>query len=163
MPLKTLQLHDTLKANDALTCGVGWEADQACILPHGHAGPHCFSTNDVALLKAATLQARMRAFIAELLFDVWGFPSDVGEVDGFTLQELFAKHGLLEPEERAVPCNEGADETKHCQCLEDGGREAFPVLCYRIPQWLLDERRAMELRDAVERSDKGEGRDSNPF
>jgi hypothetical protein len=38
---------------------------------------------------------------------------DVGTLDGFELQELGEKYGLLRKEERVVPC-----DPEYCQCSE---------------------------------------------
>jgi hypothetical protein len=52
---------------------------------------------------------------------------EVGELDGFDLQQLGEKHGLLVKEWRTVPCSDG----ENCACNEYvvSGEQ---VECYRI-------------------------------
>lgn len=55
-----------------------------------------------------------------------GFPEPHGEnLDGFELQELAAKHGLLRRERTKVPCGE------ECQCAEHWN-EGEMADCFRI-------------------------------
>lgn len=77
-------------------------------------------------LAEAALSA-LREFARELLKD---WPDDIG-VDGFELQDLAEKHGLLTPTTRHAPCAESADEC-HCLAYHDGPEGmAGGVVCYR--------------------------------
>lgn len=69
--------------------------------------------------------ARLRAFAQDILGD-W---PDVGYLDGFDLQELAHKHGLLVSETRYQPC--GVDGA--CSCAEVVEADEWPegVTCYR--------------------------------
>ena len=67
----------------------------------------------------------LRAF-AQALFDDW--PNSLG-VDGFDLQDIAQKHGLLCPQIVTTPCKD-----EGCNCLDyNGGAEAMSdgVICYR--------------------------------
>ena len=93
----------------------------------------------IALLDAAEREAKLRAFAIDVMA-CWPH----GDVDGGDLQEIAERHGLLRPETRTQPCD---DEPNRCHCLEYGGRDEFPLVCYRKTE-LLTETRC----DAPERS-----------
>jgi len=65
----------------------------------------------------------LQAF-AKAVFD--DFPNSFP--DGFDLQELAIKHGLLEPQQRFAPCR-----PEHCQCAEYYADDEFKggVTCLR--------------------------------
>lgn len=67
--------------------------------------------------------ARLRAFAQDILED-W---PDVGYLDGFDLQQLAHKHGLLVSETRFERCGE------HCSCAEmvDQSEWDEGVTCFR--------------------------------
>lgn len=67
---------------------------------------------------------KLRAFAQDILE---GWP-DVGYLDGFELQELAHKHGLLVAESRAKPC---ADEGCACAEVVDPDEWDEGVTCYR--------------------------------
>ena len=92
-----------------------------------------------ALLDAAEREAKLRAFAVDVMA-CWPH----GDVDGGDLQEIAEKHGLLRPETRNQPCDE---EPNRCHCLEYGGRDEFPLTCYRKTELLTETR-----GDAAERS-----------
>ena len=80
-------------------------------------------------------QAAMHAQLAEVTAErdalrvfvggaMQGWP-DAADMDGFGIQELAEKAGLLAPEPRVAPCNE------HCACAEVIG-EGEKTICYRI-------------------------------
>lgn len=69
-----------------------------------------------------TNEERLRAFALDILED---WPDGCG-IDGFDLQDLAVKHGLLEPVDAAEPC-----DPEHCWCAEYHGSDGFPVVCYR--------------------------------
>jgi hypothetical protein len=71
-------------------------------------------------------EAKLRAFVQELFK---GWPDDLG-VDGFDMQDLAEKHGLLVPTEVTAPCGEV------CSCAEYGD---FPATCYRKTSLLTGE------------------------
>ena len=58
----------------------------------------------------------------------------LGDVDGATLQEEAAKHGLLVPTQRTEPCCEDA-----CNCAEYYAADEWAegITCYRKAAWLL--------------------------
>jgi hypothetical protein len=58
-----------------------------------------------------------------------------GGVDGFDLQDLAIKHGLLVPEQRAAPCS---DDEGACRCAEYYSAEEWAegITCYRRAEWL---------------------------
>lgn len=60
------------------------------------------------------------AFIRDLFDD---YPN-LGTVDGFDLQELAVKHGLMEVVQRAEPCGEG------CNCADYYGSDEWPIECH---------------------------------
>ena len=91
-----------------------------------------------ALLDAAEREAKLRAFAVDVMA-CWPH----GDVDGGDLQEIAEKHGLLRPETRNQPCDE---EPNRCHCLEYGGRDEFPLVCYRKTELLTETR-----GDAAER------------
>lgn len=62
--------------------------------------------------------AKLRAFANAILED---FPDSCP--DGFDIQDLAVKHGLLEPFEVTEPCDPDS-----CACAEFGD---FPMSCYR--------------------------------
>ena len=76
--------------------------------------------------EAADEIERLRKFIAAL-FDNW--PDDLG-IDGFDLQDLAEKYGLLIPHTVTVPCGET------CSCAEYHGDMSEGVTCYRRVDWL---------------------------
>jgi hypothetical protein len=61
---------------------------------------------------------KLRAFAQAVLSD---WPDSAP--DGFELQELGEKHGLLTPVEVTEPC-----DPDHCGCAE---YDDFPMICYR--------------------------------
>lgn len=65
--------------------------------------------NEAELVQALDDVKKLRAFAQEI-YDEW---PHVGMLDGFDLQELAQKHGLLSPTKRFKPC---ADEG--CNCAE---------------------------------------------
>lgn len=73
--------------------------------------------------------ARLRAFAQEILND-W---PDIGYLDGFDLQQLAHKHGLLVSETRYQPC---APEGCSCAEVVDADEWAEGVTCYRKTELL---------------------------
>lgn len=75
----------------------------------------------------------LRAFAIDVLGD---WPDDCGVIDGFDVQELALKHGLLTETKQMAPCSE------NCWCVEyhgsDPGDWADGVICYRKTPLLLD-------------------------
>lgn len=71
-------------------------------------------------------EAKLRAFVQELFKD---WPDDLG-VDGFDLQDLAEKHGLLVPTEALERCGEV------CSCAD---YDDFPQTCYRKTALLTGE------------------------
>jgi hypothetical protein len=71
--------------------------------------------------------AQLQAFALEIL-KAWPH----GGVDGFDLQDIAEKHGLLIPVRRTEPCGES------CACYEMYGAEEFKggLPCYRHAEWL---------------------------
>lgn len=63
--------------------------------------------------------ASLANFAAEIMGD-W---PEVGGFDGYDLQQMAEKHGLLSPEERKERCGDA------CQCADECGE--WPVTCYR--------------------------------
>ena len=78
-----------------------------------------------------TNEDKLRAFVLELFKD---WPHEFG-VDGFDLQDLAEKHGLIVPHEATEPCGE------YCACAE---YDDFPQTCYRKTPLLTGERSAEE-------------------
>jgi hypothetical protein len=72
--------------------------------------------------------ARLRAFAQDILKD-W---PDVGYLDGFDLQELAHKHGLLVSETRYQSCG----ETCGCAEMVDQSEWDEGVTCYRKTELL---------------------------
>lgn len=66
---------------------------------------------------------------------VMGEWPDCGELDGFDLQVLGVKHGLLVGSIKTEPCGE------HCNCAEYAD---FPMECFRKTSLLIDAARAQE-------------------
>lgn len=71
----------------------------------------------------------LRAFARDVMGE---WPHECG-VDGFELQDLAVKHGLLVPVKMTSPCGEG------CQCAEyyESDELAEGVTCYRKTELLL--------------------------
>lgn len=74
-------------------------------------------------------EAKLRAFAQDVMGD---WPHECG-LDGFELQDLAVKHGLLVPVEMTAPCGEG------CQCAEyyESDELVEGVTCYRKTELLL--------------------------
>lgn len=66
--------------------------------------------------------------LSAFAYAVMGDWPDVGGLDGFDLQALGEKHGLLEKLERQAPCGE------FCQCAE---YETGTVECFRLTPMVL--------------------------
>jgi hypothetical protein len=81
--------------------------------------------------------AKLREF-AEAVMGDW---PDVGGLDGFDLQALGVKHGLLERLERVAPCCDS------CRCAE---YETGPVECFRLTA-LLRPDAALAQKQEVDR------------
>lgn len=73
---------------------------------------------------------RLRAFVRDL-FAECGWPEGNG-IDGFALQDLAVKHGILRAEVRYKPC------APNCSCAEYHGTDEMRegVTCYRKARWL---------------------------
>lgn len=85
-------------------------------------------------IEAQSLQvAALRAFVRDL-FELNDWPEG-GDVDGFDLQELLVKHGILIEQTVTEPCNVGREEAVNCSCAEFGD---FPQTCYRKQPWAID-------------------------
>lgn len=69
---------------------------------------------------------KLRAF-AQAILDDW---PDIGGLDGFEVQELAEKHGLLTPTIATGPCGET------CLCAE---YDDFPMTCYHKTATLTGE------------------------
>ena len=69
--------------------------------------------------------AKLRGFAQDILND-W---PDVGYLDGFDLQQLAHKHGLLVSETRFQPC--GIDGACSCAAMVDADEWAEGVTCFR--------------------------------
>lgn len=67
------------------------------------------------------------------LFDLNDWP-DGGDIDGFDMQELMTKHGILVEQRMEQPCNVGREDFQNCSCAEYGD---FPQTCYRKVAWAL--------------------------
>lgn len=74
--------------------------------------------------------ARLRGFAQDILQD-W---PEIGDLDGFELQEAAHKHGLLIAETRYKPCRE-----EGCMCAAMVWREEWDegVTCYRKSSTLM--------------------------
>ena len=59
---------------------------------------------------------------------------DVGDLDGFDLQELARDCGILNPELRTEPCDEGCN----CDCEMTAEEMAEGFQCYRLDPDLMD-------------------------
>ena len=82
----------------------------------------------VALAEVLAAHDRLRAEVEQLrgfAKAVMGNWPDVGGLDGFDLQEMGEKHGLLERLNRTVPCSE------LCNCVENVATGETTV-CYRL-------------------------------
>lgn len=77
----------------------------------GRAGERRMSNNTSNGPAGDTL-ARLRAFAQAVLSGYLGGGDEIGDIDGATLQELGARHGLLEPTTRTAICGEG------CACAD---------------------------------------------
>ncbi len=51
---------------------------------------------------------------------------DTPNLDGFDIQDLAVKHGLLNPVTVTEPCGD------NCNCLEWIAPDEFPTTCYRL-------------------------------
>lgn len=78
----------------------------------------------IELEKCRAERNKLRAFAQEIMN---GWP-DVGTLDGFDLQELAVKHGLLAEITRHKPC---ADEGCNCAEMCDERDWQGGVQCYR--------------------------------
>ena len=91
--------------------------------PDTHLAYRIWLASREALGKTAALMSsdleKLRAFVQELFTD---WPHEFG-IDGFDLQDLAEKHGLIEPREVSAPCH-----PEHCACAE---YDDFPQTCYR--------------------------------
>ena len=87
--------------------------------------------------QADRLTAENRAAAAELeqarKWEAFGramlkdWPEPYGAcLDGFDLQELGEKHGVLIGTEHAEPCGDD------CNCVAEYGADEFPITCYRV-------------------------------
>lgn len=74
-------------------------------------------------------EAKLRTFALDVMGE---WPHECG-VDGFQLQDLAVKRGLLKPVTMTAPCGEG------CQCAEyyESDELAEGVTCYRKTELLL--------------------------
>jgi hypothetical protein len=66
-------------------------------------------------------------FANAVLFGLDGCPTDI---DGYQLQELALKHGLLREQTMDKPCGE------YCECANICGSGEFPMECYRATDFL---------------------------
>ena len=76
------------------------------------------------LSEAMAERDQLRAFAQDIM-DEW---PDVGTLDGFDLQELAVKHGLLAETTHHKPC---AEEGCNCASMVDGRDWQEGVQCYR--------------------------------
>ena len=82
------------------------------------------AANDTLRAQLAEVTAERDALRIFVGGAMQGWP-DAADMDGFGIQELAEKAGLLAPEPRVAPCNE------HCACAEVIG-EGEKTICYRI-------------------------------
>jgi len=134
-------------ADAALTSVAEWSASEDEYVDQLY--QECIQDRDDAIARAEAAEAKLaeaeadaaklRAFAQELFSD---WPEAAG-VDGFALQDIAVKHGLLQQKDPPPrePCSE------HCACAEYYPQDEFAaggVICYRRTRVLLGADQAME-------------------
>lgn len=97
----------------------GWPGGDVCStcvhIPNWHSDP---KLREIFMFEPYA-EGCLRAFAQEIFKD-W---PDYGAIEGWDLQEIALRHGLLKPVEVTEPCGE------NCACAEYG--DEFPMTCYK--------------------------------